>query len=264
MRFIVISMLLISTMAFGQRKKKDKEAAPATTTQQQQQPVQQPAAEPQTQTQPADTVEAPSASMILTEHYLRKYSAASRWNDPDVAKDALYDVIVENPGIDSLIYTLAYYYYENEKFASSLLITQDLLGRDGKNPIYLELAGSSAQQLGVNDRALQFYESLYLINDNIRTLYQIAFLQFNLKRSAECKTSIDILLANPKITTEKAMFQDAKGNEKEYPLKVSVLNLKGLLALDQKDKEGAKKAFNEALAISPDFALAKANLEKTK
>jgi len=47
-------------------------------------------------------------------------------------------------------------------------------------------------------------------------------------------------------------------------MKVSVLNLKGLLLLDQNDKAGAKKAFTDALAISPDFMLAKANLEKTK
>jgi tetratricopeptide (TPR) repeat protein len=261
MRFIVILMLLVSTVAFGQKKKKEKETAPAQT---QQQPAQQPATQPEQQAQPTDSTQAPSASYILTEHYLRKYAAASRWNDLDAAKDALYDVIVENPGVDSLIYSLAYFYYEQEKYASSLLITQDLLSREPKNQIYLELAGSSAQQLGVNDRSLQYYESLYMLNNNIRTLYQIAFLQYNLKRTAECSTSIDILLSNPTITTEKAVFQDAKGATKEYPLKVSVLNLKGLLALDQNDKVGAKKAFNDALAIAPDFMLAKANLEKTK
>ncbi len=262
MRFLVVFLLLVSTVSFAQKKKNKKEpepTQPAAT--QQQAPTQQTQSQAQ---QPADSVQAPDASMILTEHFLRKYAAASRWNDADVAKDALYDVIVENPGVDSLIYSLAYFYYEEQKYASSMLIAQDLLGRSPKNVNYLEMAGSSAQQLGVNDKALQFYESLYLINDNIRTLYQIAFLQYQLKRTAECKTSIDILLANPKISTEKAVFDDAKGQPKEYPLKVSVLNLKGLLAIDQNDKVGAKKAFTEALAVAPDFVPAKTNLEKTK
>lgn len=259
MRFLVVIMLLVSTVSFAQKKKnKDKEPTQPAPTQQ------QAPAQPQ-QTQPADTVQAPpSAGVILTEHFLRKYAAASRWNDADVAKDALYDVIVENPGVDSLIYSLAYFYYEEEKFASSLLIAQDLLGRAPKNPMYLEMAGSSAQQLGVNDKALQFYESLYLINDNIRTLYQIAFLQYQTKRTAECKTSIDILLAKPEATTEKVVFDDAKGVPKEYPMKVSVLNLKGMLALDAGDKAGAKKLFQDVLAIAPDFSMAKGNLEKTK
>lgn len=264
MRFIVILMLLVATTtSFAQKKKKDKdkEATPATPTTQQQTPPQQQVA-PQQQAQPVDTV--PSASMILTEHYLRKYAAASRWNDAEAAKNALYDVIVENPGVDSLIYSLAYFYYEEQKYASSLLISQDLLVRQPKNPTYLELAASSAQNLGVPDRALQHYESLYLINNNIRTLYQIAFLQYQAKRPAECTTSINLLLARPEVVTEKAVFEDAKGVPKEYSLKVPVLNLKGLLALDQNDKPGAKKAFTDALALAPDFQPAKDNLAKVK
>jgi tetratricopeptide (TPR) repeat protein len=261
MRFIVILMLFLGTAAFAQKKKKGKEpvVTPPTTQQQETQPQQQ---APQQQPQAVDSI--PSASQILTEHFLRKYAAATRWNDPEVAKSALYDVIVENPGVDSLIYSLAYYYYEDQKFASSLLIAQDLLSRQPTNQMYLEMAGSSAQQLGVNDKALQNYESLYLINNNIRTLYQIAFLQYQLKRFAECSTSIDILLGKPEVMTEKVVFEDAKKVPKEYPLKVSILNLKGLLALDQNDKVGAKKAFMDALAVSPDFVPAKANLEKTK
>jgi tetratricopeptide (TPR) repeat protein len=255
-------MLLITTAGFAQKKKKknSEPSQPAAT--QQQTPTTQAQPQPQDQVQPVDTI--PSASMILTEHFLRKYAAASRWNDSEVAKSALYDVIVENPGVDSLIYSLAYFYYEDQKYASSMLIAQDLLGRVPQNPSYLEMAASSAQQLGVNDKALQFYESLYMINDNIRTLYQIAFLQYQLKRSAECKTSIDILLAKPEITTEKVVFDDAKGVPKEYQLKVSVLNLKGMLALAENDKAGAKKAFTDALAIAPDFVMAKTNLEKVK
>jgi tetratricopeptide (TPR) repeat protein len=263
MRFLVVLMLLVSTVTFAQRKKKDKDKEPAQPAQTQQQPAAT-QAQPQQpeQVQPMDTI--PSAGMILTEHYLKKYAAASRWNDSEVAKSALYDVIVENPGIDSLIYSLAYFYYEDEKFASALLISQDLLSRNSKNPMYLEMAASSAQQIGVNDRALQFYESLYLINDNIRTLYQVAFLQYQTKRTAECKTSIDILMSKLAVNTEKVVYDDAKGVAKEYLMKVSVLNLKGMLLLELNDKVGAKKAFTDALALAPDFALAKANLEKTK
>jgi len=263
MRFIVILMLLISTAGFAQKKKKGKEEPaqqPAAT--QQQAPVQPTQQQPSTQTQPVDTI--PSASQILTEHFLRKYATAERWNDVELMKSALLDIIVENPGYDSLIAELGYFYYSEEKFASSLLIAQDLLRRQPKNVAYLEMAATSAQQLGAADKALAHYESLYLINNNIRTLYQIAFLQYQLKRYAECATSVDIILGKPELQTEKATFQDSKGASKEYPMKVSVLNLKGLMLLDQGDKAGAKKAFTEALAISPDFMLAKANLEKTK
>jgi tetratricopeptide (TPR) repeat protein len=261
MRLIVVLLLLITTAGFAQKKKKDKDKEPdPPATVQPQQPA---ATEPQ-QPQPTVSDSIPTAGQILTQHFLRKYSAAARWNDLEVAKDALYDVIIENPGNDSLIYSLAYLYYDQQQYASAFLIAQDLLSVAPKDPAYLEIAGSSAQQLGANDKALQAFETLYLINNNIKTLYQVAFLQYNLKRTAECAASINILLSKPEATTEKVVFNDAKGSAKEYPLKVSVLNLKGLLALDQNDKAGAKKAFTEALATAPDFAPAKENMEKTK
>lgn len=265
MRFIVILMLLIlpAGTGFAQKRKKGKEEpAQQPVATEQQAPAQQTPAQQPTQAQPVDTI--PSASQILTEHFLRKYATAERWNDVDLMKSALLDIIVENPGYDSLIAELGYFYYSEQKYASSLLIAQDLLRRQPKNISYLEMAATSAQQLGAAEKALEHYESLYLINNNIRTLYQVAFIQYQLKRYAECATSIDIILGKPELQAEKATFQDAKGASKEYPMKVSVLNLKGLMLADQGDKAGAKKAFMEALAISPDFMLAKANLEKTK
>jgi tetratricopeptide (TPR) repeat protein len=261
MRFIVVILLLIATAGFAQKRKKDKEP-PAAAPTEQQPAAATPSTQPQQQQPPADTI--PTAGDILTDHFLRKYAAATRWSDPDVAKDALYDVIIENPGNDSLIYSLAFYYYDQQKYASSFLIANDLLQRRPKDESYLEMAALSAQQLGANERALQNFESLYLINNDVRTLYQVAFLQYTMKRYAECATSIGILLGKPEVTTEKVAYNDAQGKPKEYAMKVSVLNLKGLLALDQNDKAAAKKSFTDALALAPDFKPAKDNMEKTK
>jgi tetratricopeptide (TPR) repeat protein len=217
------------------------------------------------QAKPPETA-APAKKQLsaAAQHYLAKYATASRWNDPDVARSALYDLIIEDPSSDSLIATLGYYYFENQKYASALLVAQDLLARDAKNPAYLELAAVSAQELGVQERALQHFESLYLVNNSIGTLYQIAFLQYNLKRYTESLASANILIAKPESNTTNVVFNDAQGKQKEYPMKVAVTNLKGLIALDQGDKATAKKHFNEALALAADFVPAKENLEKVK
>lgn len=199
-----------------------------------------------------------------SQHYLRKYATASRWNDLDVARDALYDLIIENPGNDSLVFTLGYLYFQNQKYASSYIIAQDLLTKTPKNEAYLELAAVAASELGVSDRALLHYETMYQINKSITTMYQIAFLQYNLKRYAEALASADIILASPEAATTNVVFNDAQGQPKEYPMKVAVLNLKGIVALDKGDKAAAKKSFNDALAAAPDFMPAKENLEKTK
>ena len=231
------------------------------------------AAGAQTQKQPAKaepaktptTQPAKQAVSPLTEHFYKKYITAFQWSDYEVAKDALYDLIIENPANNSLIFSLAFYYYENEKFASAVLVSQQLLARNPKNIPALEISAVGYEVMGVPDRSLQNYESLYLLTNNVNTLYKMSFLQYDLKRFTECLATIDILLAKPELDALKVTFNDVENKPKEYPMKVSVLNLKGLAVQEQfGDKAAAKKLFEEALAIAPDFVMAKQNLAKVK
>ena len=93
----------------------------------------------------------------------------------------------------------------------------------------------------------------------------MAFLQYDLKRNTEAITSIDILLANKEVETLKVVYNDVDNKPKEYPMSVALLNLKGLAVLEHLgDKVAAKKLFDQALALAPDFVLAKQNLAKVK
>ncbi|MFM9836657.1 MAG: tetratricopeptide repeat protein [Cyclobacteriaceae bacterium] len=256
---ILIALMIGSTVAFAQKKKKKDEHRPMEPT-----ATEAVVAKPEVKkVEPVKKDSLPQVSPI-TQHFARKYATALQWNDYEVAKDALYDLIIENPGNDSLIFDLAVYYYQNQKSASAVLVSNELLARNPKNVGALEIAASGYETLGVPDKALQNYESLYLLTNNVSTLYKMAFLQYRVKRYKESATSADIIMANKDIDTMKATYNDAAGKGKEYPIKVAVINLKGMLALDQGDKVGAKKFFEQALAISPDFALAKENLAKTK
>lgn len=215
--------------------------------------------------QPATQKETNKQESPMTEHFYKKYVTAIQWNDFDVAKDALYDLIIENPLNDSLIYSLAYFYYENQKYVPAVLVSQQLLARNPKSVAALEISAVGYESMGVKDRALQNYESLYLISNTIGTLYKMAFLQYDLKRFTESLATIEILITKTELETTKVVFTDAENKSKEYPMKVSLLNLKGLIQLDHfGDKEAAKKFFEEALAIAPDFLSAKENLAKVK
>jgi tetratricopeptide (TPR) repeat protein len=257
-RLVFIAFVLVSTMAYGQKKKKGEphramEPAPVTTTS-------------PTEIKKMEPVKKDSLPRMspMTQHFARKYATALQWNDHEVAKDALYDLIIENPGNDSLIFDLAVYYYQNQKSASAVLVSNELLTRNPKNTGALEISAAGYEALGVPDKALQNYETLYLQTDNVGTLYKMAFLQYRTKRYKESATSADILLAKKEVETMKATYSDPNGKEKEYPIKVAIVTLKGMLALDQGDKLGAKKLFEQALTIAPDFVLAKESLAKTK
>jgi tetratricopeptide (TPR) repeat protein len=253
--FILATVLFLGASAQSKKKKE----AQKQEAQQAQTQAQPPAEQP-----PVDRPDTTQRVDILMQHFFRKYSVAVQWGDDQVAKDALYDMIIRNPGNDSLIYSLAVLYYQEQKYTSSLLVGMELLKRNPKDQTFLEISAASAESLGVIDRALQYYESLYLLTGSTATLYKVAFLQYDLKRFAESMTNADILLTKPDVETLKVSFNDAQSKPKEYPMKVAVLNLTGLLKMQLGDNVAAKKIFGEALAISPDFVPVKESLAKLK
>lgn len=226
-----------------------------------------------TPTKPTETVPAKQepamdsramAASMLVDHFARKYAVAQRWGDFDVAKDALYDLISEYPSNDSLIFALAYFYYENQRYTNCAVVCNDLLARNSKNAAALELSAFSYENLNIKERALQSYESLFLITTSNSHLYKMASLQYDLKRYGESLTNSDILLSKPASDTLKVLFTDTKNNSKEHPLRAALQNLKGLSYKAQGDAANARKSFEEALKIDPTFEAAKQNLASVK
>lgn len=253
--FVVI-LILISGTSWAQKKKKNDKQEPV-----KQEAVAQPVVQPAKTEAAKDTV--PQMNP-LTRHYAIKYSLALQWNDSEAAKEALYDLIVENQGNDSIIYDLAVYYYQNQKYPSAVLVSQELLKRNPKNTAALEIAAVGYENLGVPDRSLQYYESLYLLQNNSGILYKMAFLQLRLKRYKESTTSLDILMADKSLDSLKINYTDVNNIQKQYAMKVALLNLKGMLAQEQGDKVTAKKYYDQSLALAPDFVPAKENIAKLK
>jgi tetratricopeptide (TPR) repeat protein len=247
---IVASCCFVANLASAQTTKPTTPATkpPASTTT-------KPAAKP-------PVPQTPPANAALINHYLMKYATAARWRDTNVARAALYDLIIENP-VDSLIFTLAYSYYEDENYFSAALVAQDYLNRNPKDVSFLELAASSYEQIGATERAQQAYETIYLSTNRTSALYKVAFLQFQMKKYVECMTNIDILMTAPDLDKNTASFDDAEKKAKNYPIRVPLLNLKGLIT-QETDKVAAKKIFEEALTLAPDFLPAKQNLENLK
>jgi tetratricopeptide (TPR) repeat protein len=258
---ILVLMLSVGAMAFGQSNKTNNK----TTNKTENKPAANQSATnvnpPATQQQ---TTQQQQQLNPLVSHYLMKYNVAVRFNDMATAKDALYDLIVENPANDSLFLNLAVMYYDARQYASTILVSQELLARNAKNTTAIELAAASFEALNIYDKALQHYESLYLQTNGYPSLYKMAFLQFDLKRYNECSATSDILLSKKEADELKVSYNISETQTKEFPIKVAVLNLKGMVARESGDKINAKKFFEQALALAPDFPQAKDNLAKLK
>ena len=136
----------------------------------------------------------------------------------------------------------------------------DILARNPAHAPSLEMTAISYEKLGLNEKALTNYEQLYIATENVETLYKLTFVQYELKRYGECDVNIEILMNNPEIDNISMVFQLTETEQKEFTLRVAILNLMGLVKKGQGDKAGAKEAFNRALAIAPDFVFATNNL----
>lgn len=190
------------------------------------------------------------------------YQAAMRYNDLDIAKTKLYELMIRNPEDVRYMEALASLYFDASQFTSAALISLDLLELNDKNIGALEVAAYSLEQLGALDRALPHFESLYLLTGDNFSLYKSAFIQYNLKRYEEAMNSVNMLVKNAK-AEEKIGFPKSQTETQEVSMKAAALNLKGLIYLDQNSKAEAKTAFNEAIALDPAFEQAKENLKKT-
>ena len=194
--------------------------------------------------------------------YKRVYEQALKYSDYPAAKNALYNMLAVNPENDSVRYALALYYLDAKNYPSCLMVCMDILEKHPNDLVVIEAMAVSYEKLGLKAKSVESYEKLYLLTNNVAALYKAAYFQFDLKRFDECKTNIDILLTRKEEDQEKLVFSFTENKQEEFPMRVSILNLKGALLKEQGDMEGARKAFEEALAVSPNFKIAKDNLEK--
>ncbi len=198
----------------------------------------------------------------LYKLYQMKYVFGMKYNDSQVAKDAMYSMIAMDPNDDSLKMRLCYYYFEQNQYPSSLFVSMDLLSRNPDHLDALRINAISYENMGVRDKAIDAYESLYLKTNEINVLYQVAILQFEIERFNECKTNLDIILKDPQAKALKLNFPKNEAEQQEITLEAAVYNVMGMIEKQQGNKTEAKTYFEKSLQIEPEFELAKKNLKE--
>lgn len=212
------------------------------------------------QQQATDSVAPPSPTLL----YEIGYQNAIKYNDYATATTKLYDIVAFYPQDDSLRMDLALLYYQRQMYPSALLVAMDVTKL---NPDYveaIELLGICYENLGLKDQSLEAYEKLYLKTNDIRFQYKMVFLQYDVKRYKECLTNTEILLQNPEIENYTVAFPISETEQKDFTYKVAATNLLGLVHKELGNIDKAREAWENVLAMAPDFQFAKTNLEELK
>ena len=204
-----------------------------------------------------------SDTLSYAENDVRKhygiYHLAKRYNDPVVARMALYQILVFSPNEKAVLDSLAIEYFQQNNYVSAALVAKDNI-EAYKSETALEIGAASLSSLGVKDKALEYYEDLALINNSTGTHYQIAFLQYEMKRYEEAKTTLEILMKRPEIDTVNLIFPRQDQSNQEVVMRAALQNLQGLISAAEGNIEEAKGLYLEALKTSPGFEVAQLNL----
>ena len=188
------------------------------------------------------------------------YNAAKGFNDPSIVKMAIYNLIAENPSNVVLYDSLALIYLEYNENVSAALVAQQALRLNPKNNFATEIAAVSFENLGVNDKALSYYEKLYLSNSNIFTLYKMSFLQMGLERYAESENSLNIIIGDPQAKEVTVTFPTVDQVGQEVSLEIAAHRVKAMIEESKGNIEVAKEKYLEVLEMKPDLQIVQQQL----
>ncbi len=191
---------------------------------------------------------------------MKVYSSALKYYDLNVAISALYNAMALHPERTDLRDSLALIYFAGERYGQAYTVGEEILRDNPMRHDILEMVAVSKQSLGLTKESLADYETLYSGDKQLFYLYQIATLQYQLKRYGECVVSLDQIIANEAAAKQNVNIRNSNNTSQSVPMKAAALNVKGIVALDLNQDANAKEFFTQALQIFPDFALAKGNL----
>ncbi len=244
MLLVLVCIMALSSESFAQRKKKKEEPTTAET--------------------PAAVQESPKPAISpVKEQFAIKekvFNLALQYNDGVVAKQALYEMMVLDPSRKELRDTLAMLYYNLNSWGECIFVSREILADNPNKLDILEMKAVALKNVGLLRDAQDDFQKIYLKTDNVLYLYEVASLQYQMKRYDECLVSLDILLKSKEIDGQQVSLPVSQISEQQVPMRAAVLNLRGIAAYEINNDKLARESYKEALKIFPDFIMAKGNL----
>lgn len=184
---------------------------------------------------------------------------ALKYNDVQTAINSIHNIILLEGDKSTYKDSLAIVYYQSGNFMSSHLLTKEILQSKPKNKQLLEISAVSLQKLNAVKEAIEAYEKLFTKTNSMFHGYQLANLQYGIKRLSEAKITIEKTTTCAEIENAFVQFPIDKTQNQNVPLKAAALNLKGLIAFELKEYNTASSSLKSALEIMPKFAVATQN-----
>ena len=189
-----------------------------------------------------------------------KLKLALSYSDEEVASSAMYNIIAIEGPQSTYKDSLAYLYFNNAKYVSCFLVTDDILKRKPNDVALLEMNAVSLESMGAISKAAEVYAHLLTKTNNNYHAYKLAGLQVSLKKLEEAYVTIKKAKELKDTGKVKITFQVNKNYNQNVDLNAAIAYLEGIIALQLNKTGEAKLSLMRAINLFPDFALAKSKL----
>ncbi len=192
----------------------------------------------------------------MKKHYEVYYKQMKKQGDVQGIINAMTHLNILEPSVARQD-TLAYLYLSEGKYIQSL----NTIGVEKKatdSDMNVEVKALALKNLNEPKMALEHYEILYTRNPSVYLAYEMADMKIQTNNLPGAKLNIDYALLNVTDDMKRAFYETQ--NPYETSMKAALLCLKGLLTFSENkasNMDAAIQLMNDALAIDPNFNLAK-------
>ena len=192
----------------------------------------------------------------LKAHYEAYYKQMKKQGDVQGIINAMTHLNILEPSVARQD-TLSYLYLSEGKYMQALN-TIGIEKNDTDSDMNVEVKALALKNLNQPKLALEHYERLFERSPNVYLAYEMADMKIQTNDLAGAKTNIEYGLANVKDDMKRVFYESQQPYETS--MKAALTYLSGILSFSQ-DKtaniDAAIQLMNDALAIDPNFNLAK-------
>lgn len=192
----------------------------------------------------------------LKKHYETYYKEMKKQGDVRGIINAMTHLNILEPSVARKD-TLAYLYLSEGQYREALNTIGVEKNADASD-MNVEVKALALKNLNQPKMALEHYEVLFERDPNVYLAYEIADMKIQINDVAGAKENIEYGLANVKDDMKRAFYETQQPYETS--MKAAFLCLKGLMTFTENKTaniDAALKLMNDALAIDPNFNLAK-------
>lgn len=192
----------------------------------------------------------------LKKHYETYYQEMKKQGDVQGVINAMTHLNVLEPSVARKD-TLAYLYLSEGRYIQAIN-TIGVEKNTTDSDMNVEVKALALKNLNQPKMALEHFEILFTRKPNVYLAYEMADMKIQTGDLAGARVNLDYASANVKDDMKRAFYETQQPYE--TPMKAAILYLNGLLTFSENKTaniDAALKLMNDALAIDPNFNLAK-------